>query len=213
GLSAYSHCLVEGIETGLADMGADGVISIRDLHQYVEQSLERLSMQTRANLHAAGSSPDIQLFRLPQYNPEAEYRRGVEEYVTKDQGQISEQSRQVLNFLSTNLGLSAEVRNAIESDVLRPYQERQERLRRYEQAFTEVIKLENPPRKSVRRWLQHLQHSLFLNYEDVTQIETHILSEQAPAFSRPAQRLEPVRTEVSAVRVVPVEGDGTYGPT
>lgn len=207
GLSEYTHSLIEGIETGLADMGADGMISIDDLHQYLEQNLERLSLRTQALLHAPGESSEIQLFHLSQYVPETEYRRSVEEYVTKDQGAITDQSRQVLDFLRTHLGISPEVSQAIEADVLRPYQERQERLNRYEQVFTEAIQLENPPRKSIRRWLRHLQQTLSLTYADVTPIEARILADHTLPFSRPTPRLEPLRSEVSPVRLASVESD------
>lgn len=203
GLSEYTYCLTEGIDTGLADIGADGFISVADLQQYLEQSLERFSRQTQAFLQAPAASAEIQLFKLPQYDPEAEYRRSVEEYVTKDQGQISEQSRQVLNFLQAHLGLVADLGQRIEAEVLRPFQERQERLQRYETAFAEAIALENPPRKSIRRWLRHLQHSLALSYEDVAQIEAR-QGAQAVPFGRPAVRLEALRPEPTPVRVAPV---------
>jgi Caspase domain len=202
GLSEYTHCLTEGIDTGLADVGADGFISVADLQQYLEQSLERLSLQTQARLQAPAASAEIQLFKLPQYDPEAEYRRSVEEYVTKDQGQISDQSRQVLNFLRAHLGLVADLGQRIEAEVLRPFQERQERLQRYETAFAEAIALENPPRKSMRRWLRHLQHSLALSAEEVTQIEARHGAQTVP-FGRPSPRLEALRV----APVVPLESD------
>lgn len=193
-LSDYTHHLIEGIESGLADLGADGVISVSDLHQYIEQGLNASDTPAQARLYAPGKSADIALFNLPQYQAEAEYRRSVEEYVTQGQGHINEHSRQVLDFLRTNLGLSTEVSQAIEAAVLRPYQEREERLLRYEQAFTEAIQLENPPRQSLRRWLRHLQQTLTLSYDDIAQVEARVLAAQpSPAvFNRPAQPLEPI---------------------
>lgn len=178
GLSDYTQALVEGIGTGLADTGADGYLSAYDLHQYVEDSLHRSATTTQLLLHAPQDSAHIHLFQLPEYQPEAEYRCSVEEYAAKDRGELSDQSRKVLSFLREHIGLSAETADAIESDVLKPYRERRERLQRYEQAFREATQLESPPRQSLRRWLKHLQQALELGYEDVTRIETRVISNQ-----------------------------------
>ncbi|MBD0334558.1 MAG: caspase family protein [Cyanobacteria bacterium Co-bin13] len=213
GLSDYTHCLIEGVDSGLADLGADGFVSIADLHQYVEQSLDQLKSPVQAALYAPGRSADVQLFQLPQFKPEQEYRRSVEDYATQGQGNISEQGRQILIFLQQNLGIPGDVGQAIEADVLRPYRERQERLQHYEKIFAEAIQLENPPRKSMRRWLRHQQQTLGLTYEEVSQVEARLIAPNTLPFSRQPQRLEPPRIEPPGVKVAPMESDrtGTVG--
>jgi hypothetical protein len=213
GFSAYTHCLIEGIDTGLADMGADGFVSIDDLHHYAEQTLDQLQSPVQAVLYAPGQSAEAPLFQLPQFNPEREYRRSVEDCVTQDQGKISDQSRQILNFLQHNLGIPGDVGQTIEAEVLRPYRERQERIQRYEQIFAEVLQLENPPRMPMRRWLRHQQQTLGLSYEEVCQVEARLLAPNTLPFSRQPQRLEPSRIDSSGVKVTPLESDrtGTVG--
>ncbi|MBD0268508.1 MAG: caspase family protein [Cyanobacteria bacterium Co-bin8] len=213
GLSDYTQCLIEGLITGLANVSADGFVSTADLHQYIEQSLDQLQSPVQAMLFAPGRSADIQLFQLPQFRPEQEYRRSVEDYVTQDQGNISERSRQILNYLQQNLGVPGSVGQAIEADVLRPYKERQERLQRYEQIFAEAIELENPPRKSMRRWLRHQQQTLGLTYEEVNQVEARLMAPNTLPFNRQPQRLEPARIEPAGGRVTPIDSDrtGTVG--
>lgn len=176
GLSVCAHYLVEGISTGLADIEADGFISASDLYQYLTDHLHVLDTPTHVCLNASQNSDGIRLFELPGYQPEAEYRCSVAEYVAREQGIITDQSRQVLDFLRQQIGLSVEEGQAIEASVLKPYQETQARLQRYEQAFTEVIQLENPPNQSLRRWLKHLQQALELSYEDTIRIETRVVA-------------------------------------
>lgn len=187
-VSCFTHHLVEGIESGLADLGADGYISVLDIYQYLQLQIHEEDWNGKISLYAPETSADIRLFKLPQYQPEVEYRRGVEEYVAAEGGMIGAQGRSVLDFLRHNLGLTLEVSEKIEAEVLRPYQERQARLQQYEAAFREAIELENPPGRSLRRWLKHLQQNLSLSFEDTAEIEARMavggvatLSQSLPA--------------------------------
>lgn len=181
-VSCLTHHLVEGIESGLADLGADGYISVLDIYQYLQLQIHEEDWDGKIALYAPETSADIRLFKLPQYQPEVEYRRGVEEYVAAEGGTIGTQGRSVLDFLRHNLGLTLEVSEKIEAEVLRPYQEQQARLQQYEAAFREALELENPPGRSLRRWLKHLQQELSLSFEDKAEIEARLAVNGVPTL-------------------------------
>ncbi|MCA6622883.1 MAG: caspase family protein [Pseudanabaena sp. M165S2SP1A06QC] len=60
-LSVYTHCLVQGLKTGLADSDQDGIISINDLFQYVKRELEKKGLEQKPELFLTGKSIDIYL--------------------------------------------------------------------------------------------------------------------------------------------------------
>jgi hypothetical protein len=72
------------------------------------------------------------------------------------------------------LGLTTEERVAIEAEVLKPYQEYQEKLQRYARAFTKALQRCNPLSAQAREELTYLREFLGLRDEDVAPIEEQI---------------------------------------
>ena len=60
-LSVYTHCLVQGLKTGLADSDHDGLISINDLYQYVKRELQKRGLEQKPELFVTGKAIDIYL--------------------------------------------------------------------------------------------------------------------------------------------------------
>ncbi|MEM7796479.1 MAG: hypothetical protein AAF579_18750 [Cyanobacteria bacterium P01_C01_bin.118] len=206
GLSLYTQHLIDGITTSLADVDADGSISIGDLQTYMEQipnsqDTDLFPIALCPPEPSLGETDDLTtpkgqgeprtpLLSVKPYSPEREYRRSVEEYARH--GQISVAARNVLEFLRYQLGITLQQSQAIEADVMAPYTDRQEHCDRYRQAFMTALELETPMGTPLKKWLRHLQGELSLSYDDVSTIEAQILAQPYPSLQTLPQWLTPV---------------------
>ncbi len=86
-------------------------------------------------------------------------------------GEISQIGRRILDDLQESLRIPSEEAKAIASEVLKPFQEYQQKLQRYEQVFREAIAQEYPFSEDTRQELQHYQEILGLRERDVAPIE------------------------------------------
>ncbi|MEM9976528.1 MAG: hypothetical protein AAF808_02765, partial [Cyanobacteria bacterium P01_D01_bin.2] len=68
GLSLYTHCLIEGITTGLADIDADGGISTSDLQTYMAQALGKTEFDIFP-IALGEADAHVALFAVPPYSP------------------------------------------------------------------------------------------------------------------------------------------------
>ncbi|HCF29057.1 MAG TPA: hypothetical protein DEV81_18060 [Cyanobacteria bacterium UBA11049] len=64
-LSTYTQYLVEGIETGAADVESDRCISAYELHQYISRKAEEYSFLLEPTIYTVGDSYNIQLTKAP----------------------------------------------------------------------------------------------------------------------------------------------------
>ena len=193
GLSLYTQCLIEGLTTGLADIDADGVISVNDLQAYMAQALGATERDIFPIARCGQTTGDLQeasLLQVQPYSPEREYRRTVEDYAHRHRGQILPQERNVLDFLRFQLGITPHQSQVIEAEVLAPYADHQQNCDRYRHALTAALELESPLGNPLKKWLRHLQNELSLSYEDVATIEAQLM---APDHLQPLpQWLPPV---------------------
>jgi len=181
-LSLYTRYLVEGIETGAGDRDEDGKISVRELHDYATSRVQETAPNMTPKLITLKDMGfEIMLAKAKVTDPKLRYRKQVERYTSR--GSISSIGRIILDKLQTQLSLSLEVTRGIEAEVLRPYQERLENLKRYRQAFSEAIEHEYPLSCYVQSELEDLREILGLRQEDVDSSEQEILAQTA-------QRLE-----------------------
>ena len=60
-LSVYTHYLVQGLKTGLADSDHDGLISVGDLYRYVKRKLRERGLEQEPELLASGKAREIYL--------------------------------------------------------------------------------------------------------------------------------------------------------
>ncbi len=181
GLSHYTQGLIEGITSGLADMDADGGISVDDIQTYMEQSLGEANVALWPMV-ASGNRQDHAihepLMPVKGYSPEREYRRSLEGYARRHRGHIPVDCRNVLEFLRHQLGLSLHQSQAIEVEVMAPYIDHQDNCDRYRQALVTALSLESPLGQPLKKWLRHLQGELSLGYEDVSAIEHQLLTQE-----------------------------------
>lgn len=178
-LSVYTRYIVEGIATGAADQDNDGVISIDELHEYAKKKVKEAAPAMQPEIYAVKEGFKIRLAKAPIGDPKLKYRQEVERFASR--GAISAIGRNTLDLKRQSLGLLPEEANIIETEVLKPYQEYQERLRRYEQVLVEEINQQYPLSQDIKKELNAFQEALGLKDQDVE-----------PIFARVTQPKEPI---------------------
>ena len=171
-LSIYTRYLVEGIETGAADINRDGFIDADELHQYVCSKVQEASPDMTPQFYPVQEGFKIYLARSPFNVLKLEYRKEVDRVVIQDKGKIDYLNRIYLDELRTKLGLSDDEAKAIETEAIELYPKRQKKLQRYREAFSKAIQQRYPLREDDRNKLKRIQKILELTDEDVGAIET-----------------------------------------
>lgn len=137
-LSIYTHHLVEGINTGEADLDEDGVISVRNLHDYTAIKVQKAFPEMQPEIYSL--QPDlleISIAKAPVTNPRLRYLRAVKDLCLD--GKFSTVARTRLNVLRIQLGLSVEDTTVIENEFLKPIQEYNDNLLIFENSLREEI--------------------------------------------------------------------------
>ncbi|MDX2212195.1 MAG: GUN4 domain-containing protein [Oculatellaceae cyanobacterium bins.114] len=185
--SLYTHYLVEGISTGVADRDFDGCVSADELHEYVRK---------RVTEAAPGVDPKIirlneadlrfEIARVKINDPQRHYRQEVEKYAS--QGKISEVGRTILDTQRVRFGLSPIHAAVIEEEVLQPYRDYQNLLRQYRDAVA-PIEQEYLLNEGIHEQLKTLQHYLGLRDQDVAPIQREIAA-KVEAYQRESKHRE-----------------------
>ncbi|MEG4419923.1 type IV pilin-like G/H family protein [Microcoleus sp. LAD1_D5] len=181
-LSVYTRYIIEGIETGAADLNNDGSISINELHDYAYKKVQEAAPAMKPKIYAVEEGFKIRLAKVPVGDPKLTYRKEVERCATR--GEIFSINRRILNELRDNLGLTPENAAEIEDEVLKPFREYQKKLQRYEEAFAEAVQQEYPISDDIRVRFQRYQDILGLRDEDVAPIHASCVPpKEAPTQS------------------------------
>ena len=167
-LSVYTRYIVEGIESGAADIDTDGWVSVDELHEYAQHKVQETAPAMKPKIFAVEEGFKIHLSKASLSDPRLRYRREVEQVVNR--GTISAIGHETLNALREILQLSPSDAIAIETGVMQPYRAYQQRLQRYEQAWTRACQQENPLSDRTQRELQHFQEVLGLRNADIAEI-------------------------------------------
>ena len=192
-LSVYTRYLVEGIETGAADLNNDGSISIDELHDYARKKVQETAPAMKPKIYAVEEGFKIRLARVPVGDPKLAYRKEVERCATH--GEISSIDRRILNEMRDSLGLTPENAAAIEDEVLKPFREYQKKLQRYEEAFAEAVQQEYPISDAIRMRFQRYQDILGLRDEDVAPIHARCVPHKE-VLEPPSQSLNTSQPKV-----------------
>ncbi len=171
-LSTYTRYLVEGIETGAADLDSDGMVSIDELHRYAKGKVQEAAPAMKPEIYAVKEGYSIHLSQAPIEDPKLRYRKEVEHCASR--GEISALGRYTLDQLQIGLKLPLADATAIEDEVLKPFQERQKKKQRYEQFLVEAIQREGSLSSDTQDELKRLQRVLKLRDEDIAEIEAQI---------------------------------------
>lgn len=173
-LSIYTRYLVEGIETGAADLDDDDVISVDELHEYANIKVQKAAPAMKPEIYTVKEGYKIIIAKVPIGDPKLKYRKEVERYVHG--GKISPVGRRILNARRDSFGLLAVDAATIEAEVLKPYREYKKKLQEYEQALIEAVQHEEPLSEYTRNELKDLQQVLSLRDADIAPIEMRIIS-------------------------------------
>ncbi|WP_421655985.1 hypothetical protein [Leptothermofonsia sp. ETS-13] len=98
------------------------------------------------------------LAKAPIGDPELEYRKEVERRAQERNGQLSNLVLMGWEEKRKQLNLSPEEADIIRVEVLKPYQEFEEKLNRYQQALMEAFRHEPKLTKQIQNDLKYFQH-------------------------------------------------------
>ncbi|OCQ99024.1 sulfatase-modifying factor protein [Nostoc sp. MBR 210] len=177
-LSIYTHYLVEGIEKGAADLDSDGLIAVDELHKYTKSKVQEASPAMTPEFYPFKDGYRIFLAKSPKDDPKLKYRKEVERRIYR--GKFTIPARRLLNSLRLQLQLDADVADAIEAEVKKPYLEYQRKLEEYEATLIETVEIEPILSERTFNDLRDYQQHLGLRDEDVAPIEKRIIGKPKP---------------------------------
>ncbi len=171
-LSEYTDYLVEGLETGAADVDNDAMVSLDELHEYARRKVQKSTPAAQPEVYGINAGDKILLAKAPIDDVGLRYRKEVERCASY--GGLSIVSRSILDVLREKLDLPPEEATAIEAQVLKPHQAYQKKLQRYTQVLVEAVQQEYPLKGDTRSRFKRFQQVLGLRDQDVTLIEVQV---------------------------------------
>jgi|GEM_PF-871171 len=173
-LSIYTRYLVEGIASGAADEDEDGVITVEELHRFAGRKVEATSPAMSPKIITLKDEGyRIRLARSPQDDPKVKYRKEAERRA--ESGQFSIPARRLLLSLRQKLGILDIEAEAIEAEVLKPFQEYQRKRQEYEETLRQCLQEDATLSPNVIKDLMDFRNHLGLKLEDVVAIEQDCL--------------------------------------
>ena len=184
-LSLYTQYLVEGIETGAADTDNDGNIHVQELHTYAKAKVQAVKPNMTPDIILDKEGYNILLAYAPK-NPEAEYRKLVEQYAPN--GELNELAFLVLKPKRKILGITDTKAEEIETEFLEPFRRRLANLQSYKQAFAKAVEQKYPLNEHTLKILKDYQQDVLgLRDEDVESMELEITSVKKAEYQKQLQ--------------------------
>ena len=174
--SLYTSYLVEGLGTGIADLDEDGTITLEEWHRYAKQKAQLSSPAMHPLLCGPPTRGQLEIAQNAVGDPRLQYRRKVERSI--ENGKISLVNQLILDKTQKSLDLPLTDCVKIKSEVLKPHQDYQQKLRQYASAFLSQIQQSELTRTADSRTLC-LQDSLGLTDADTVPIQTEIFHQLA----------------------------------
>ena len=170
-LSIYTHYLTDGIQTGAANQDGDDYISVDELHEYAKKKLEQEAPLMSPQFFPVKEGYKIRLVRSPKPkgDPRTEYRKEAERLATAAEFTIP--AKRILMAFHAELELSDAETEAIEAEVLKPFQEYQRKRQDYKETLRQCLHEEATLSPNVIKDLMNFRNHLGLKLEDVAAIE------------------------------------------
>lgn len=193
-LSIYTKYLIDGMNTGAADLNDDGIVSIGELHEYASQKVRETYPAMKPEIYPGREGYTIRLTKVPLGDPKEKYRKEVSRYISH--GDVTFVGRKILEALKNRLELSEAEAKTIEDETLAEVrQDFREKLQRYENDFTEAFQQDVPLNDIELDLLrQNLKQILGLRNEDIQPIE-HRVRAKIEAYKQHLQQYERTFTE------------------
>ncbi|MGJ3251686.1 MAG: caspase, EACC1-associated type [Elainellaceae cyanobacterium] len=178
-LSVYTRYLVEGLKTGAAALNDQELIRAGHLHNYVRDKLKTAAAAMSPQIYAAREGREIVLARALIDN-ELRFRKLVERHLRAD-GEFSPFGKGIVSRQRRTWGIAVERADAIIWEVAKPFRERHESLREFEEIYKEAIEYEYPFSPETERELEDYQRILKLRDKDIEPIIERNKPAQSPA--------------------------------
>ncbi|MEI1373723.1 caspase family protein [Nostoc sp.] len=180
-LSLYTHFLIEGLKTGVADLDSDGNISIDELHTYASQKVQETAPgKMKPEFYPVKEGYKILLAKVRINDPKLEYRKVVERYVIN--GKFSKFTRKLLDLKKDNLKITLSEARKIENEVVKPYQEYNAKLKEYKEMLSEAIQHFYPLDNSIIDDFKLIQQDFGLREKDAVKIQQRIIAQREAEF-------------------------------
>jgi len=137
-LSVYTRFLVEGIQTGAADIKGKGWVNTKDLHDYALRGVQAIYPTMTPQFFSTLDGYKIKICKVRR-DPSVEYRQRLLEYLQRGRGDIVPSAREFLNILQKRLGLDPETAAQIEDEAIQPYLQYHENLKKYQQIIRNLL--------------------------------------------------------------------------
>ena len=175
-LSIYTNYIVQGIESGAAESDGDGMISADELHEYAKRHVQSAKPTMKPEIYGIRQGIKI-LVSKARTNMKLDYRRLVERYV--DNAEISIVGQKILDLKRELWGISDDVADAIENEVVEPHRKHLENLELYQTTLEKAVQDQFPLTEKICEHLKDLQEVLGLGDKDVTSIQNRVITAYA----------------------------------
>jgi branched-chain amino acid transport system substrate-binding protein len=176
----YTHFIIEGLETGVADQDQDGVISVDELHEYAKGKVKESGQPMTPQIYAIKEGYKIALAKAPVNDPKLLYRREVEYWISVGEGgEILPMGLDALEEKRKEFDLTPKEAESIKEVALAHIREKEKKLGIYKRHFSEAIQLNFPINDQSRKNFKKLQDGLKLSDQDVALIEKPIIEERS----------------------------------
>ncbi len=209
-LSIYTRFLVEGLETGDADLDRDGRVAVDELHEYAQRKVREAEPGMKPEIYSGKEGYKIFLASVPPTDPMSRYSREIAQLAymreitfpaqtwltqiqnwlsipTEEIYHLSPARRKILEAYRQQLGLSPGVAHHIEIETLKPYREFYQKLDSYKQELIREFRRERPLSEPTRRTLKKLQHSLGISDDYAISVEREVARRFEQFASLPKQ--------------------------
>lgn len=180
-ISVYTRYLVEGLKTGTAAPEGQESVSVRDLHNYVRAKVKTAAPTMEPSIFNGRQGGEIFIAKVTVSDPERRYRKEVGARIR--QGNLPPAARAYLNTLGSRLGIALDRAKALEAEVLKPYQERQNHLKTYQTTLRGEIDYAFPLDSAAARDLRDLQKLLNLKDDDLRPVIAETLQSAQPGVA------------------------------
>jgi len=145
-LGIYTRYLVEGMKTGTADLDNDGVVSVKELHEYSSQKVQETVSPVQLGIHWVREDVNkLVLTKVPVGDSKLRYRKQIERLTR--QNEVMSNNRHTLEALREKLQLLPEEARAIEAGVLHPLQAYQQSPQKLDQTLVPENQQKYPTRE------------------------------------------------------------------